>query len=105
MKRFTLISALIISCMMIMYAFQNKIQTSIVGKINPVSGANVAWAVSGRDSATSNIVNGAFSFSAKPGIYKVVIDAVEPYKDAILENISVKEGQTVDVGEIVLQRQ
>jgi hypothetical protein len=45
-----------------------------------------------------------FSFSVKPGIYKVVVDAIEPYKDAVLENISVKEGQTVDVGEIMLQR-
>ena len=57
-----------------------------------------------QDSSTSNIVNGAFSFDVKQGIYKVVIDAVEPYKDAVLENISVKDGQTVDVGEVVLQR-
>ena len=52
----------------------------------------------------SNVEYGAFSFAIKPGIYKVVVDAIEPYKDAVLENISVKEGQTVDVGEIVLQR-
>jgi hypothetical protein len=50
-------------------------------------------------------MNGVFSLAAKPGLYKVVIDAIEPYKDAILENIEVKEGQTVDVGEIVLQKQ
>jgi hypothetical protein len=87
-----------------MCAFKNINQTSIIGRVNPVGGANVAWAVSGRDSTTSNIVNGAFRFEAKPGIYKVVIDAVEPYKDAVLENISLKDGQTVDVGEIVLQR-
>ena len=104
MKRFILTSSIVVSGILGIYAFQNKNQTSIIGRINPIGGANVAWAVSGRDSATSNIVNGAFSFAARPGIYKVVIDAVEPYKDAVLENISVKEGQTVDVGEIVLQR-
>ena len=104
MKRFILICLIIISGVLAVYAFQKNDQTSIIGRINPISGANVAWAVSGRDSSTSNIVNGAFSFAAKPGIYKVVIDAIEPYKDAVLENISVKEGQTVDVGEIVLQR-
>lgn len=104
MKRFILTCSIVISGILGIYAVQNKNQTSIIGRINPIGGANVAWAVSGRDSATSNIVNGAFSFAARPGIYKVVIDAVEPYKDAVLENISVKEGQTVDVGEIVLQR-
>jgi hypothetical protein len=104
MKRSILICSLIAFCMLIMYAFQTRIQTSIIGKINPIGGANVAWAVSGRDSASSNIVNGAFSFEAKPGIYKVVIDGLAPYKDAVLENISVKDGQTVDVGEIMLQR-
>jgi len=104
MKRFILFFGIILSCILVIYAFQNKNQTSIIGRVNPIDGANIAWAISGRDSSTSNIVNGAFSFAAKTGIYKVVIDAVEPYKDAVLENISVKEGQTVDVGEIVLQR-
>jgi hypothetical protein len=104
MKRFILICLIVISGVLCMYAFRNKPQTAIIGRVNPIGGANVAWAVSGLDSVTTNIVNGAFSFAAKPGIYKVVIDAVAPYKDAILENISVKEGQTVDVGEVVLQR-
>jgi hypothetical protein len=49
-------------------------------------------------------LNGVFSFAVKPGLYKVIVDAVEPYKDAVLENISVKEGQAVDVGEVVLQK-
>jgi hypothetical protein len=104
MKRFFLAAFIILASVAVIYAFREKNQTSISGRINPVSGANIVWAVSGKDSATSNIVNGAFSFSAKPGIYKIVIDAVEPYKDAILENVSVKDGQSVDVGEIVLQK-
>ena len=104
MKRFLVIVIMILSAILILYSFRNKYQTSIVGRVNPVGGANAVWAVSGRDSTTSNVVNGAFSLEAKQGIYKVVIDAVEPYKDAILENVSVKEGQTVDVGEIMLQK-
>jgi len=104
MKRFLIVFIVIFSAAFILNSFQDKYQTSIVGRVNPISGANVAWAVSGRDSTTSNIVNGAFSLEAKQGIYRVVIDAVEPYKDAILENVSVKEGQTVDVGEIMLQK-
>ena len=104
MKRFIFLFGIIFLVIVSIYAFQNKDQTSIVGRVNPVDGANSAWAIGGRDSASSNIVNGAFSFSVKPGIYKVVVDAIEPYKDAILENISVKEGQTINVGEIMLQR-
>jgi hypothetical protein len=104
MKRFLVIVIMILSAILILYSFRNKYQTSIVGRVNPVGSANAVWAVSGRDSTTSNVVNGAFSLEAKQGIYKVVIDGVEPYKDAILENVSVKEGQTVDVGEIMLQK-
>ncbi|MFI5188591.1 MAG: carboxypeptidase regulatory-like domain-containing protein [Chitinophagales bacterium] len=81
-----------------------KNQISIIGRTDPVGEANIVWAITGRHSSTSNIVNGAFSFSAKPGIYKAAIDAIEPFKDAVLENIRVKDGQTVDVGEIILQR-
>jgi hypothetical protein len=104
MKRFILLCGIILTAILAMYAFRNKNQTSIIGRITPVDGANAAYAISGKDSTSSNIVNGAFTFAVKQGIYKVIVDAVEPYKDAILENISVKDGQTVDVGEIVLQR-
>lgn len=89
--------------MLAAYAF-HRADTSITGRVTPVDGANTALAISGKDSASSNIVNGVFSFAVKPGLYKVIVDAVEPYKDAVLENISVKEGQAVDVGEVVLQK-
>lgn len=104
MKRFIVSFAIILLFVLSIYGFQNNEQTSIIGRINPVNGANSALAIGGHDSAASNIVNGAFGFSLKPGMYKVIIDAIEPYKDAVLENISVKEGQTVNVGEIMLQR-
>jgi hypothetical protein len=104
MKRFPLRFGIILLAMLSIFAWTKREATGITGRVNPVDGANSAWAIGGRDSATSNIVNGNFSFSLKPGIYKVVVDGIEPYKDAVLENISVKEGQTVDVGEIMLQR-
>jgi hypothetical protein len=103
MKRLIIICGIIFLAMLALSAY-HKIQTSISGRVIPVDGANVAWAISTKDSVTSNIVNGAFSFSVKPGIYRIIVDALEPYKDATVENVTVKEGQTVDVGEIVLQR-
>jgi len=104
MKRFSLMFGIIVIAMLTIFALNKRDATAITGRVNPVDGANSAWAIGGRDSAASNIVNGNFSFALKPGIYKVVVDGIEPYKDAVLENISVKEGQTVDVGEIMLQR-
>ena len=104
MKRFLLICGIVLLCAFCISGFRTTDLTSITGRVSPMDGANSATAISGKDSSTSNIVNGVFSFAAKPGIYKVIIDAVEPYKDAILENIGVKEGQAVDVGEIVLQK-
>lgn len=104
MKRFPLLFGIIMIAMLTIFAWNKRAVTAITGRVNPVDGANSAWAIGGRDSSASNIVNGNFSFSVKPGIYKVIVDGIEPYKDAVLENISVKEGQTVDVGEIMLQR-
>jgi hypothetical protein len=103
MKRFNLI-ALVLFLVLAMFAFRSRMQTSIVGRVNPVDGAASARAIAAKDTVFSNIVNGGFSFSVKPGIYQVIVDAVRPYKDAVLENISVKEDQTVDVGEITLQK-
>ena len=103
MKRYIVISAIIFSATLGAFTLR-KNETSITGRVTPIDGANIAWAVSSKDSASSNIVNGTFSFSVKPGIYKVVIDGLEPYKDATVENVNVKDGQTVDVGEIMLQR-
>ncbi|HEY0433693.1 MAG TPA: carboxypeptidase regulatory-like domain-containing protein [Chitinophagaceae bacterium] len=103
MKRM-MIPIFLLALFALLIAANRRVQTSIVGRVNPVAGANMVVAVSGHDSSSSTIVNGAFNLEAKPGIYRVVIDAVEPYKDAVLENINVKDGQTVDVGEIMLQK-
>jgi hypothetical protein len=105
MKRYFEAAIILLLLILAASAFRGKYQTSIIGRITPAGSATVAWAVSGLDSSTSTIVNGAFNLTAKQGIYKVVIDAVEPYKDAVLENVNVKEGQTLNVGEIVLQKQ
>ena len=90
MKRFSLLFGIIVFAVLSIFAWNRRETTAITGRVNPVDGANSAWAIGGRDSAASNIVNGNFSFALKPGIYKVVVDGIEPYKDAVLENISVK---------------
>ena len=87
-----------------LYAFRTIDQGSITGKVSPADAAQAVWAVSGTDSITANVVNGAFSLAVKAGTYKVVVDAKEPYKDASVDNVTVADGSPVDVGEIKLQK-
>ncbi|MGZ8511779.1 MAG: carboxypeptidase regulatory-like domain-containing protein [Chitinophagaceae bacterium] len=78
--------------------------TSITGKVTPGDGAETVWAISGTDSAKATVSSGAFTLDVKPGTYKVIVDAKDPYKDVTLENLEVKQDQPLDVGEIVLQQ-
>jgi hypothetical protein len=83
----------------------SQTQSVITGNIVPADGAESVWAFSGTDSARAVILNtGIFSLTVKPGIYKLVIDGKTPYKDVILENVDVKQGRPLDVGQIILQR-
>ena len=103
MKRLVILSVVALFILLISFVARNS-ATSIVGRISPIDGANSVWAINGRDTLTSVVANGNFSLGVKAGTYKVWIDSKEPFKDVSLENIEVKEGQTVDVGEIVLQK-
>ena len=104
MKRFIFTAAVLLLSVLVVFSFQNGVQSSIVGRVTPIDGATSARAIAAKDTVFSNIANGGFRFSVKPGVYQVFVDAVRPYKDAVLENINVKEDQTVDVGEIILQK-
>ena len=85
-----------------LFAFTG-IQSGITGKIAPAEAAQSVWAISGTDTVKGTISSGSFNISAKPGTYKLMVDAKEPYKDAVLENIQVTD-QMLDVGEIQLQQ-
>jgi hypothetical protein len=82
----------------------NRKKTSIVGRVSPVDAAEVVWVTSTTDSAKSVVSMGQFNFDVKPGTYKLIIDAREPYKDVLMENLQVKQDQTLDVGEIPLKQ-
>lgn len=82
----------------------DKLQSSITGKISPADGAEVVWAISATDSVKAMVALGSFSIQVKPGLFKLIVDAKEPLKDAQLDNLDVKENQVLDVGEIILQK-
>ena len=79
-------------------------KTSIVGRVNPADAAEMVWAISATDTLKGAPAQGQFFIDVKPGTYKLIVDAKEPYKDVTLENLQVNPDQTLDVGEIPLKQ-
>ena len=79
-------------------------KTVILGKVNPPDGAELVWVLGEKDSLKSGISSGQFYFDVKPGKYKLLVDALPPYKDVLLENLVVAQDETIDVGEIILKQ-
>ena len=77
-------------------------RSGIQGTIDPPEGAKRIWAVSGKDTVSIIPAPGSFIMDVKPGSWKLVVEAVLPYKNAERESILVTEGQITDVGLIKL---
>ena len=103
MKKRILSCALVAASVGALFAFSHM-QTAITGKVTPPDGADAVWIIGGTDSVKGMLNSGNFSFTVRPGTYKILVDGKEPYKDVFVENIQVKEGAAVDVGEIVLKK-
>jgi hypothetical protein len=88
-----------------LHAFRSNQTTGIKGSILPAEATvSYVWAINGTDSIKVQPVKGSFALAVKAGTYKVVIDATDPYKDAVIEKVEVKEGQVTDLGEIKLMQ-
>ena len=88
-----------------LFAFSNLRSGSIKGTVSPADGATRAWALSSTDTLKALVVNGAYEISdAKPGSYKIIIEAKPPYKNAAKDGITVQDGQAADAGEIKLDK-
>lgn len=87
------------------FAFTTLKNGSIKGKVSPSASATSAYVVSGMDTLRTNIQNGVFEISeVKPGTYKLVIEAIAPYKNFEKQGVVVNESKATDVGEITLQQ-
>ena len=103
MKATLLRGGIFFSIVTAFFAFQTP-QASITGKVSPGDGAESVWAISPTDSVKAMINAGTFTMQVKPGTYKVMVDAKDPYRDVLLDNVIVADGHPADVGEIVLQK-
>ena len=77
---------------------------SIGGTIIPPDGVTYVWAFQNRDTVKAAPVNGQFSLAVNNGVWKVMLDAKDPYKDVMIENIQVNDGKETNLGEIRLQK-
>src|ERR1700674_830102 len=88
-----------------LFAFNSMRAGSIKGTVSPAEGASRAWAESSTDTLKALIVNGAYEITdAKPGVYKVIIEAKPPFKNAAKDGVNVSDGQTADAGDIRLEK-
>jgi hypothetical protein len=105
MKKSLLTFIIVCLAVISLHAFRTLQTSGIKGMIRPADATvTYVWAISGNDSIKVQPVKGEFALGVKAGNYKVIVDAVEPYKDAIIENVVVRDGTITDVGEIRLPK-
>ena len=86
------------------HSFRNSQAGTIGGTIVPADGAVYVWAFQNRDTAKVVPENGQFTLPVANGVWKVIVDAKDPYKDVLIENVQVNDGKETNLGEIRLQR-
>lgn len=88
-----------------LHSFDHLRTGSISGSIIPPDGALMIWAIQNTDTIKAGVpANGMFSLSARSGVWRVIIDAKDPYRDVMLDNIQVNDGKETSLGEVKLQR-
>jgi len=86
-----------------LFAFTTFFSGTIKGTVTPSDAAVRVWALSGSDTLKAVVANGAFEIlDAKPGTYKVIVEAKAPYKNQMKDGVTVSDGQATDVGQIKL---
>jgi hypothetical protein len=103
MKKLKLEAAVIAA--LILFASAQHRLGSIKGTVLPVDAGVRAWAESATDTLRAPILNGSYQITdAKPGAYKVVIEAKPPYRNIARDGLMVTDGQVTDAGEIKLDK-
>ena len=88
-----------------LFAFNVFTAGSIKGTVSPADAASRAWALSSTDTLRASISQGAYEIKdAKPGSYRVIIEAKPPFKNAAKDSVTVMDGQATEIGEIKLEQ-
>ena len=88
-----------------LFAFNGIKGGTVKGSVSPAAGAVNAWDLSSTDTVKAAISGGMYEIpNVKPGVYKIIIEAKPPYKNASKDNVSVSDNQSTTVEEIKLQQ-
>lgn len=87
-----------------LFAFKdNNYYGSITGTVMPADGATSVWALSSADTLKAPVESGSFQITkARPGTYRIIVEAKPPYKNTAKDNVAVTDGSPTNVGEIKL---
>ncbi len=98
-------TTLLVAAVMALLSFAIKTESGIKGTVTPAESAGDVWAINGTDSLKVTPAQGGFVIdNAKPGTYKIIVEAKAPYKKFEKEGVTVKEGEIVDLGVITLEQ-
>ena len=97
-SRWTLL--IIIVAATALHAYKACQSSGISGRVSPQNAGEVIWAIQGSDSIKAIPENGVFTMEAKPGIYKLFVDAKHPFKHLLVESVEVTSGKTSDLGQL-----
>ena len=105
MKKSLLTFLIVCIAVISLHAFRSLQTSGIKGMVIPADAiVTYVWAINGIDTIKVQPVKGEFALGVKAGNYKLVVDADAPYKDAIIDNVVVKDAVITDVGEIRLSK-
>ncbi|HMK04448.1 MAG TPA: hypothetical protein VK489_09660 [Ferruginibacter sp.] len=102
MKKLILLTCIVFFAMSA-FLPRNSFISSIYGSIEPAEAAKKVWAIKGTDTLTVIPEAGKFSIAVSGGVWRLYIQAMKPYKDAVVDNIRVEEGKSTDAGMITLK--
>lgn len=102
MKKTLVTFIAVISMVIALHAFRYMKQSGIQGKLSPAHRAGIIWAIGDGDTLkTRHTSDGKFSFTVKPGAWKLVVKGAASFNDVIVYTTA-EEGKIVDLGEIKL---
>lgn len=101
MKRTAATFIAIITMVIALHAFRVMRQAGITGKLSPAHRAGLIWAIGNGDTLKAKHNDGVFSFTVKPGTYKLLVKGNASFHDVIVYTTA-EEGKTVNLGEIDL---
>ena len=88
-----------------LFAFKPFFAGTVKGTVSPPDAAVRAWVLSATDTFRADVNKGVFEITnVKAGNYKLIIEAMPPYKNKAKEGIEVTDEGTADVGEIKLEQ-